>query len=105
MLILYYAFQHNVITLTDQNFTKFTAENPYVMVKFFAPWCGHCKALAPKWEELSNGETDGVKVCEMDCTANQATCGKYGVRGYPTLKLFSGAAKYDFDGGREVKDF
>lgn len=43
-----------VISLNDSTFEDYIKENENVFVKMFAPWCGHCKALAPKWEELSN---------------------------------------------------
>ena len=72
-------------------------------VKFFAPWCGHCKALAPKWAEMSNGMVD-IPVTEVDCTVEQEICGKYGIRGYPGIKLVTKDLAYDYDGPREAKD-
>lgn len=66
------------------------------MVKMYAPWCGHCKALAPIYSAVSD-EIDDVVFGELDCTANQATCGRYGVRGYPTVKYFADKRMYSFD--------
>lgn len=45
---------------------------------------------------------DTIKICEIDCTANTKTCGKYGVRGYPTIKLFIKGQVYDYEGARET---
>lgn len=69
---------------------------PKLMVKMYAPWCGHCKALAPIYAAVSD-EVDDVAFGELDCTANEATCARYGVRGYPTVKYFSDKRTYSFE--------
>ncbi|KAJ8950327.1 hypothetical protein NQ318_021187 [Aromia moschata] len=71
--------------------------------KFFAPWCGHCKNLAPHWAKAANELKGKVKLGALDATVHQAKAAKYGVQGYPTIKLFApGAKEYpvDYDGGR-----
>lgn len=81
-----------VYTLTDKNFKRALTEFDHVLVKFYAPWCGHCKKLAPIYKEaaeLLNTLTESVKIAEIDCTTNSASCQKYGVKGYPTVMLFS----------------
>ena len=68
-------------------------------VKFYAPWCGHCKALAPDWDTLADNyaASSSVLIASVDCTAgdNDDLCQNYGVSGYPTLKYFKDA---NFDG-------
>ena len=95
MLVLR-ALVAEVITLTDKNFEQAKQKYPKLMVKMYAPWCGHCKALAPIYSAVSD-EIDDVVFGELDCTANQATCARYGVRGYPTVKYFADKRTYSFE--------
>ncbi|EDW51425.1 thioredoxin domain-containing protein 5 homolog [Drosophila sechellia] len=62
-----------------------------VFVKFFAPWCGHCKRLQPLWEQLAeimNVANPKVIIAKVDCTKHQGLCATHQVTGYPTLRLF-----------------
>ncbi|XP_043247248.1 protein disulfide-isomerase A6 homolog [Amphibalanus amphitrite] len=100
----------DVIELTDSNFDKMVIESDDIwLVEFFAPWCGHCKNLAPHWAEAATRLKGKVKLGALDATAHQSKASEYGVRGYPTIKFFGAGSKSrgsadEYDGGRTADD-
>eukprot|EP01130_Rhizamoeba_saxonica_P016441 TRINITY_DN75_c1_g1_i1.p1 TRINITY_DN75_c1_g1~~TRINITY_DN75_c1_g1_i1.p1 ORF type:complete len:520 (-),score=151.18 TRINITY_DN75_c1_g1_i1:28-1587(-) len=109
LLLTYLTISHagNAVELTEDNFADTTATGTH-LVKFYAPWCGHCKRLAPTWDELADKQQaleDGFNVAKVDCTVHKKVCSEFGVRGYPTLKLFFNGEVIDFKGQRTIKDF
>eukprot|EP00658_Telonema_sp_P-2_P031400 TRINITY_DN234_c0_g1_i2.p1 TRINITY_DN234_c0_g1~~TRINITY_DN234_c0_g1_i2.p1 ORF type:complete len:212 (+),score=76.47 TRINITY_DN234_c0_g1_i2:128-763(+) len=92
--------------LTDDNWDSATAGKS-VFVKFFAPWCGHCKAMAPAWNTLMDEFKDSktALVAECDCTVHQDLCSKHGVQGYPTIKYGDPNNLEDYQGGRDLDAF
>jgi len=96
-----------VVTLTDDNFDKEVLEsNDLWLVKFIAPWCGHCKQLAPQWAAASLDLEGRIKLGALDATVHKATGAKYKVEGFPTIKFFGAdkGAPEDYQGGRTKSD-
>jgi len=100
----------NVVVLTSDNFNEVVLDDTKdVLVEFYAPWCGHCKSLAPIYEKVATAfklEED-VVVANVDADNYKDLAEKYGISGFPTLKFFpkSNKAGEDYDGGRDLDDF
>ncbi|KAF2096518.1 PDI precursor protein [Rhizodiscina lignyota] len=85
------ALASDVLSLHKDDFDEFIQENNLVLAEFFAPWCGHCKALAPEYEEAATAlKEKNIALAKVDCTEESELCSNYGVEGYPTLKIFRG---------------
>ncbi len=94
-----------VVDLDDSNFTSFLAQQPYTLVEFYAPWCGHCKSLAPEYEKLGQlAEGKQFAIAKVDATAATKSAGEYEVEGYPTIKFLANGFPIDYKGGRTADD-
>jgi len=97
----------HVVSLTTSNFASTIAAHELTMVEFFAPWCGHCKKLAPEYEKAATellNEKD-IAVAKVDCDDEKTLCGQHEVQGFPTLKLFrKDGTSTDYDKGRTGPD-
>lgn len=101
------AESEHVTVLTTAAFDQFVADNELVFVEFYAPWCGHCKSMAKDYEQLAQAlkaEGSAVKVTKVDATVENELATRFGVKGFPTLKLFVGGAALDYKGGRTEKE-
>jgi len=75
-----------------------------VVVDFWAPWCGPCKAIAPILEELAEEMGDAVKICKVNVDNNSEVASKYEIRAIPTLLIFKGGQVADTVVGLTSKD-
>jgi len=90
----------DVTVLTDSNFESFTQQD-LALVEFYAPWCGHCKNLAPEYGEAATLLKDsGVKLGKLDATAHQGH--GVSISGYPTLKIYRQGKMSDYNGPRQA---
>ena len=92
-----------VTDLTPANFDVVVNGERDVLVEFFAPWCGHCKSLAPKYELLGKAfaNEDKVVIAKVDADKHRTLGERFGVSGFPTLKYFKGKTPQEFNRGSE----
>jgi protein disulfide-isomerase len=83
------------VTLTDE---------PW-FIKFYAPWCHHCQAMAPNWKQLAKEMAGKLNIGEVNCEKEKRLCKDVGVRGYPTILFFKGGERVEYDGLRGLGDF
>jgi len=96
-----------VHALSAKTFGKAVSAHPFLFVEFYAPWCGHCKKLAPIWDETAEAAKDlSVPLAKVDATAEKSLAEEFEVQSFPTLKLFKGDRKVSnsYNGPQEVKD-
>jgi protein disulfide-isomerase/protein disulfide isomerase family A protein 5 len=95
-----------VVHMTADYWDSFRSANPKAFVLFYAPWCGHCKAIKPDWADLSIDVKGVMPVVAVDCTEHASLCSKYKVEGYPTIRYFPSSSSEGevYNGGRTFDD-
>ena len=95
--------QGEVLPLTTDTFSEALSKGP-AFVKLYAPWCGHCKKIAPTWKQLAWHIEGRITIAEVNCDENQSLCKS---QGYPTLIWFGQgeevAARSEYSGGRKLE--
>ncbi|KAK1294450.1 Protein disulfide isomerase-like 2-3 [Acorus calamus] len=93
------------IELNSGNFDELVLKSKELwIVEFFAPWCGHCKKLAPEWKKAANRLKEKVKLGHVNCDAEKSLMGRFNVQGFPTILVF-GADKdnlFPYEGARSA---
>merc|ERR1712137_113940 len=92
-----------VVPITTLEETEQLQEGSWI-VKFYAPWCGHCKKLAPVWTAASNVAVDEMKFAKIDCTNEELSdfCQTHEVAGYPTIIGFKDGETFKYEGDRQL---
>eukprot|EP01116_Phalansterium_solitarium_P009011 TRINITY_DN22_c0_g2_i1.p1 TRINITY_DN22_c0_g2~~TRINITY_DN22_c0_g2_i1.p1 ORF type:complete len:312 (-),score=109.31 TRINITY_DN22_c0_g2_i1:521-1360(-) len=97
--------ESDVVVLTDSSFDSSINNGQPWLIKFYAPWCGHCKNLAPTWDKLAAEAAGKFNVAKVDCTVEKEVGTRFGIRGYPTVKLIKDGKQYDYRGARTIEAF
>lgn len=96
---------NNTTPVTDQSFeTDVIKASTPVLVDFWAEWCGPCKALGPKLEEIASELKGKVRIVKLNVDENPSMPAKYGVRGIPTMILFKNGKEVDQIVGNHPKE-
>jgi protein disulfide-isomerase-like protein len=88
--------------LDEDTFPEGDGEGWVWLVEFYAPWCGHCRQLAPKWRKLADALHGVVRVAAVNCEQQQGLCQSQGIQGYPTIKAFKEGRWMDYRGDRSA---
>lgn len=98
-----------VLTLDHSNFSDTVSKHNFIVVEFYAPWCGHCKKLAPEYEKAASqlsSHDPPVVLAKVDANeeANKELASQYEIRGFPTIKILRNGGKIiqEYKGPREA---
>ncbi|KAI0841254.1 thioredoxin-like protein [Hypoxylon sp. FL0890] len=94
------------VSLTAESFqTLVTMTQEPWFIKFYAPWCHHCQAMASNWQQLAKEMKGKLNIGEVNCDAESRLCKDVHLRGYPTILFFRGGERVEYNGLRGLGDF
>ena len=93
------------ISLTPESFQKLVTQTqePW-FIKFYAPWCHHCQAMAPNWAQMARELKGQLNIGEVNCEIEKRLCKEVNVRAYPTIHFFRGGERVEYNGLRGLGD-
>lgn len=93
------------MSLTGETFQQHVTltQDPW-FIKFYAPWCHHCQALAPTWSQLAENMRDKLNIGEVNCDQEKRLCKDVGVKGYPSMFYFQNGQRSEYEGLRGFSD-
>ncbi|KAE9363664.1 thioredoxin-domain-containing protein [Stipitochalara longipes BDJ] len=94
------------LSFTAESFQNLVtmSQEPW-FIKFYAPWCAHCQAMAPNWVQLAKEMKGRLNIGEVNCDVESRLCKDVRLRGYPTILFFRGGERVEYDGLRGLGDF
>ena len=95
----------DVITLRDSTYEKAIAQYEYLIIYFYAPWCGHCRVFNPEYEKAAEElKEDNIHLAKIDGSTDKRALQKYKVNGFPSILLFLNGEPIEFQGARTGKE-
>lgn len=93
------------VSLTQESFQKLVTQThePW-FIKFYAPWCHHCQAMAPNWAQMAREMEGLLNIGEVNCEVEKRLCKEVHVRAYPTIHFFRGGERVEYGGLRGLGD-
>jgi len=96
---------HEIIDLTSDSFDKVLSDHKHVMVNFYSPSCSHCKALDPEYVKVADelhAIDSSVKIARVDASKEIEIAERFGIDGYPSIKLFIDGKPLEYNGPRKA---
>lgn len=94
------------VALTAETFhTEVTVTQDPWFIKFYAPWCHHCQAMASNWQQLAKEMKGRLNIGEVNCDVESRLCKDVRLHGYPTILFFRGGERVEYEGLRGLGDF
>ena len=100
-----FPLEKDVIILTDSTFDKAIEKYEYLLVLFYAPWCGHCKKFHPEYEKAATTlRKENLYLAKVDAPVEKKLAEKFEIQGFPTVKLFIKGHPIEYTGGRKESE-